>query len=80
MSKEGQGMIMGLSDQEILERIAYSYYERYKNLGLNENKHRDWDMALRVFKHFTTPIEERSWRWNIDDEDYSDYKELFNDR
>lgn len=65
-----------MSDQSILEKIAYHYYEHFKGLGCKEDKDRDWDCAVRALKHLREPINEQDYWWRFHEEDYGQFRSL----
>ncbi|MES0334831.1 MAG: hypothetical protein SFH39_00515 [Candidatus Magnetobacterium sp. LHC-1] len=71
-------MATSMTEQQILEKIAYKVYRRYKDAGLESDKDRDWRIAQRVYLHFTDPQPD-NWLWRMDEDDYAEYKECFDE-
>jgi hypothetical protein len=68
-----------MTRQEVLTKIAYSFYERHKVKGDDPDPGRDWASAERVFNHFVEPARPGCPFWRCADEDYYQYARLMQD-
>jgi len=63
-----------MNEQKILEKIAYCYYEKFKSMGCDENRSRDWTYAVKALAHLKTPQSEGDWWWNFHEEQYGEFR------
>lgn len=73
MSDEGQGMI-AINEQEVLQKIAYCYYEKFKDMGEEENHLRDWHYAEKALAHLKSPCDMEDFWWNFHEENYNEFR------
>lgn len=58
---------------EILKKIAYCYYLKFRDLGAEPNRDRDWAYAEKCLNHLLKPIGD-SGAWIEDEIDYGEYR------
>lgn len=66
-----------MNKQEVLEKIAYDYYEKFKSTGMQDDPKRNWMWAEKVYRHFTTPPEQADWKWRLNNEDFKRFERYF---
>ena len=61
-----------LTEQQIKEKIAYDYSQRFKQMYPD-----CWQYACNVYEHFQQPISPTNAKWLMDRQDYEQYQEYF---
>jgi hypothetical protein len=68
-----------LTDQQIKEKIAYTFHMEDEKTGFPGNPNYDWTRARRVFEFYTTPPEQDPY-WKRGSLEYERFAYLFKDR
>lgn len=63
-----------MGQEQILQRIAYAYYELCKRTGFADNPARDWRFAEKALAHLSRPIDYSSHLWRADEDEYGEYR------
>lgn len=57
-----------------LKKIAYAYFEKFRDMGEPIDPERDWKYAERALNHILLPRNESYWMWRINEEDFGEYR------
>ena len=64
---------------KILEKIAYCYSEKFKEMGRNPDPLRDWHYAEKALNHLLLAKDEHSEWWKRHEEDYGEFRKFLDD-
>lgn len=65
-----------MTDRQIIEKIAYCYYLKFKRFGQPEDRGGDWRYAERAYTHLISEPNPTDYWYDFHETDYGEFRKF----